>query len=134
MKIYNNLKSGSMKLEDIIELLNQRIEELRATKNINTTGHLVLQRTEIVDKKFKSYVTTECILWYVKDRKKYKVLSAKHTLNISGKDDKEKFKIAEENLLGLLIGILLPGCKDLIDELINGTYHGFIDKSEYPNE
>lgn len=64
-----------MKTEDIIEGLNKYIESKRQSLNINSKGHLVLQKTIKPYSTFKAYKECQYIVWFIKNSKKYKVIS-----------------------------------------------------------
>lgn len=66
-----------MKIEDIVNSLNEYIAEERINKNINVKGHFVVQKSIIPISSFKAYKMHETILWYVSN-KKYKVIHMKY--------------------------------------------------------
>lgn len=71
-----------MKAEDIIEGLNKHIEEKRKELNINTKGHLVLQKLITPSPTFKAYKFYEMILWFVKPGKKQQLFSISQTVKL----------------------------------------------------
>ena len=70
-----------MRVEDIIEGLNRHIEYKRELLGVNTTGHLVLQKSINPHPTFKAYKEYNYSVWFVKNRKKYRVI----TVNIVDK-------------------------------------------------
>lgn len=77
-----------MRVEDIIEGLNKHIEEKRKELNINTKGHLVLQKLITPSPTFKAYKFYEMILWFVKPGKKQRLLTISQTVKmIDGREE-----------------------------------------------
>lgn len=72
-----------MRVEDIIEGLNKHIEEKRKELNINTKGHLVLQKLITPSPTFKAYKFYEMILWFVKPGKKQRLLTISQTVKMT---------------------------------------------------
>lgn len=108
-----------MKIEDIIEELNRYIENKRADEHISVNGHLVLQRTVFPNSTFKAYKSYEIILWFVKDKKKYKVLSLKHTAKVVDGREEGVNKIMDKQFCYLIIDWLNS---DSYNEVLMGTF------------
>lgn len=68
-----------MEIEDIIEALNRHIECKRKEENIQTSGHLVLQKILETNSTFKAYKTYKTIIWFIKGKARYKVLEVSNT-------------------------------------------------------
>ena len=117
-----------MKVEDIIEGLNQSIEDKRDALKIKATGHLVLQRTVKPHQTFKAYKEYESIVWVVKGGKKYRVITVKETAKVL--DGQEETMIRKMNVeLSRLIFNWIGS--DFYEQVINGEYNGV---SEDTNE
>lgn len=110
-----------MKVEDIIEGLNQSIEDKRGILNIKTTGHLVLQRTVKPHQTFKAYKEYESIVWFVKDGKKYRVITVKETAKVL--DGQEETMIRRMNVKFSRLIFNWIG-SDFYEQVINGEYNG----------
>lgn len=76
MRIYD------MRIEDIVEALNLHIEYKRKLLNINSSGHVVLQKTIKVNPTFKAYKEYEYILWFVKSKYKCALIRVKETAKV----------------------------------------------------
>ena len=110
-----------MKVEDIIEGLNQSIEDKRDALKIKATGHLVLQRTVKPHQTFKAYKEYESIVWFVKGGKKYRVITVKETAKaLDGQEDTvlREINIKLSRLIFNWIG------SDFYEQVINGEYNG----------
>lgn len=108
-----------MTLEDIIEVLNSNVELCRTAQQLDTNlGHLVLQRTIDVNPTFKSYKKFYLVVWFVKDKKKSKVLSVEKQTSYSTYD-KDMTKLDKEFIKHLFN---LIGDKEIMDSIIYGTY------------
>lgn len=68
-----------MKAEDIVEGLNRHIENKRTELDIDTSGHLILQKNVEQHSVFKAYKVYKYTLWYIKNRKKFQLLSTQIT-------------------------------------------------------
>lgn len=108
-----------MKVEDIIEGLNKHIEEKRKELNINTKGHLVLQKLITPSPTFKAYKFYEMILWFVKSGKRQRLLTISQTVKITD---------GQEESVNRSMGILLStklfgfiGTKEY-EQVIQGGY------------
>lgn len=71
-----------MRVEDIVEGFNKHIEEKRKELNINTKGHLVLQKLITPSPTFKAYKFYEMILWFVKSSKKQRLFTISQTVKM----------------------------------------------------
>ena len=110
-----------MKVEDIIEGLNQSIEDKRDALKIKATGHLVLQRTVKPHQTFKAYKEYESIVWFVKGGKKYRVIRLTWTAKVL--DGQEEIMIRRMNVeLSRLIFNWIGS--DFYEQVINGEYNG----------
>ena len=71
-----------MKAEDIIEGLNLHIEIKRRDNKIDARGHLVMQKEIKVNSTFKAYKEYRYTIWFVKNRKSYRVLTIQQTARV----------------------------------------------------
>ena len=71
-----------MRAEDIVEGLNRHIEDRRSERDIPSKGHLVLQRVVEPHPTFKVYKTYKAILWFVKGKNRYIVISLSHSAKV----------------------------------------------------
>lgn len=110
-----------MKIEDIVDILNKYIEDKRRDNSILTSGHLVLQRIVTSHPTFKAYKSYELLLWFVKDRKKYKVLTIKEIAKvIDGQEDRIIRNISMQ-FCYLIFNLLNT---DTYNEILTGIYKG----------
>ena len=108
-----------MKAEDLVEALNIYIVQTRKSNNIDAKGHLVLQRNIQENSVFKAYKTYLYTLWFVVNRKKYKVFTVSLTNKVL--DGQEEGMIKDmDNRLGIALF-----------ELIDTEYYKQILKDEY---
>ena len=108
-----------MKIEDIIEELNRYIENKRVDEHISTNGHLVLQRTMFPNSTFKAYKSYEIILWFVKDKKKYRVLNLQHTAKVIDGQEEGVKKIMDKQFCYSIISWLHS---DTYNSVLTGTF------------
>lgn len=110
-----------MKSEDIIEGLNRHIEARREEESISTSGHLVLHKEIQLSSSFKAYKTYRYTLWFVKDKKSYRVLVLQHTDKVL--DNQEENMIRKMNIM--FSELLFNWIRSTYYiEVINGTYKG----------
>lgn len=114
-----------MKIEDIIEGLNQSIEDKRDALKIKTTGHLVLQKTINAHPTFKAYKEYEFTIWFVKNSKKYRVITLKETAKVL--EGQEESIIRRMNV-GLSRMIFNWINSNFYEQVIKGEYNGYIDE------
>ena len=117
-----------MKVEDIIEGLNQSIEDKRDALKIKATGHLVLQRTVTPHQTFKAYKEYKFVVWFVKDGKKYRVIRLTWTTKVL--DGQEETIMREMNVKLSRLIFNWIGC-NFYEQVIKGEYNGV---SEDTNE
>ena len=110
-----------MKSEDIIEGLNKHIETRRKKEGINTSGHLILHKDIEPHSSFKAYKTYRYTLWFVKNKKSYRVLILQHIDKVL--DNQEENMIRKMNIMfsELLFNWIRS---DYYIDVINGTYKG----------
>lgn len=114
-----------MKAEDIIEGLNRSIEDKREALKIKTTGHLVLQRTVKPHQTFKVYKEYEFVIWFVKSRKKYRVITVRETAKVL--DGQEETIMREMNVkLSRMIFNWIGS--NFYEQVIKGEYNGYADE------
>lgn len=114
-----------MKAEDIIEGLNRSIEDRRDTLKIKTTGHLVLQRTVKQRQTFKAYKEYESIIWFVKNGKKYAVITVKETAKVLDGQEETMIRRMNVELSRLIFNWI--GC-NFYEQVIKGEFNGYIDE------
>ena len=114
-----------MKAEDIIEGLNRSIEDKRGALKINTTGHLVLQRTVKPHQTFKAYKEYEFVIWFVKCGKKYRVITVRETAKVI--DGQEETIMREMNVELSRQIFNWIGCS-FYEQVIKGEYNGYTDE------
>lgn len=108
-----------MVVEDIIEGLNRHIEERRKALNINTTGHIVLQKSIKPNAVVKAYKEYNYFLWFVNKGKRHKILEVSMTDRVlSGQEDAfiRKMNIELSKLIFSFIGSFM------YDSIISGDY------------
>ena len=114
-----------MKVEDIIEGLNQSIEDKRDALKIKATGHLVLQRTVKPHQTCKVYKEYESVVWFVKGGKKYRVITVKEVAKVL--DGQEEAIIRRMNVeLSRLIFNWIGS--NFYEQVIKGEYNGYTDE------
>lgn len=110
-----------MKIEDIIEGLNRHIECQRATLGIKETGHVVLHKEILPYPTFKIYKAFKYNLWFIKNKKSYKLLTLSQVLKVpTGQEE------LVEKELGISLSVLIFNWmgSDSYKEVINGEYDG----------
>lgn len=110
-----------MKVEDIIEGLNLHIEIKRRNNKIDAKGHLVMQKEIKVNPTFKAYKEYKYTIWFVKNRKSYKVLTIQQTARVI--DDYEDAIHKQLNTMLCQSIFDWIGSK-YYDEVIKGEYNG----------
>lgn len=109
-----------MKTEDIIiESFNRCIEQDRKTSNIDTTGHLVLQKTTKPHAVFKAYKEYNYIVWFVKGSSKYRVITVSLVDRVVGNSDTT---ILDKLNIELSNQILRVAISTQYKNLVYGTY------------
>lgn len=91
-----------MKLYEIVKCLNNHIRETRESLGITEDNPLVLQYALLPDEKFPAYKKIKCILWYVKNKEKYKVLDISYKEKIVGDKIDKAIQNLEDNFLYLV--------------------------------
>lgn len=117
-----------MKAEDIIEGLNRSIEDKRHELKINTTGHLVLQRTVKPHQTFKAYKEYKFVIWFVKGGKKYRVITIKETAKVLDGQEESMIRRVNVELSRLIFNWI---GSNFYEQVIKGEYNGI---SEDTNE
>lgn len=108
-----------MKIEDIVNSFNLHIIDRRKVFNIDTTGHIVLQKSIKPCESFKAYKECEYIIWFVKLKKKYKVLSVKKTIKLLASDGETALNELDLEISKALFNII---GSTTYDNIINGDY------------
>ena len=108
-----------MKAEDLVEALNIHMIQTRRSNNIESKGHLVLQRNIQENSVFKAYKTYLYTLWFVVNRKKYKVFTVSLTNKVLDGQEEGMIKDMDNRL-----------CISLF-ELLDTEYYKQILKDEY---
>lgn len=76
-----------MKTEDISEALNNEVDRRRQIRNTNIKSTFIIQRNIEMNPLFKAYKKYSVLLWYVQDRKKYRILTIEKMERVLDKDD-----------------------------------------------
>ena len=114
-----------MKAEDIIEGLNRSIEDKRYELKINTTGHLVLQRTVKPHQTFKAYKEYEFVIWFVKGGNKYRVITLKETAKVLDGQVESMIRRVNVELSRLIFNWI---GSNFYEQVIKGEYNGYTDE------
>lgn len=117
-----------MKAEDIVEGLNRHIEDKRSEKGITSKSHLVLQRAVKTHPTFKAYKIYENILWFIKGRNKYKVITFDYTARVFEGHESPVQNHINIELCRLIFNWMST---DSYEKIIRGEYNGI---SENTNE
>ena len=110
--------------EELINCLNRHIEQVRKNNNLQTKGHLVLLRNIKVNSTFKAYSTYECIVFFVQNRKKYKVLECSLTAKVLAGQEERMRQDVDLRLLESIFDFMES---DYYKQIINGEYYGGAD-------
>jgi hypothetical protein len=110
-----------MTLENIIESLNKYIIEEREERKIDCKTFLILQKSLIPQPMFKAYKEYKYTIWFVKNRKSYKVLTIQQTARVL--DDYEDAIHKQLNTMLCQSIFDWIGSK-YYDEVIKGEYNG----------
>lgn len=108
-----------MRAEDIIECFNLHIEDKRKELGINSSGHIVLQKTTTPHNIFKAYKVYKYIIWYINNSKKIPI----HTIQITEKviGGHEEYILRRMNMETLRTILNLVGT-EIYNKIIQGTY------------
>lgn len=117
-----------MRAEDIVEGLNRHIEDRRSEKDISSKGHLVLQRVIEPHPTFKAYKTYKAVLWFVKGKNRYIVLSFSHSAKVLEGQEESIQQYINIELCHLIFNWI---GSNFYEEVIKGEYNGI---SENTNE
>ena len=110
-----------MKIEDIIEGLNRHIENQRSILGIKETGHIVLHKEVVSNSPFKIYKTFKYNLWFIKNKKSYKVLTLAETIKVpTGQEElvEKEMSVSLSTLIFNWIG------SNSYKAIIKGEYNG----------
>ena len=110
-----------MRAEDIVEGLNRHIEERRSERDIPSKGHLVLQRVIEPHPTFKAYKTYKAILWFVKGKDRYIVISLSHSDKVLEGQEGSMQQYINTELCHLIFNWI---GSSFYEEVINGEYNG----------
>lgn len=108
-----------MKIEDIINSFNLHIIERRKAFNIDTTGHIVLQKSIKPCETFKAYKECEYIVWFVKLKKKHRVLTVKKTMKLLASDGETALNELDLEISKSLFNII---GSTTYDKILTGEY------------
>ena len=112
-------------MEDIIEGLNKSIEDKRSVLKINTTGHLVLQRTVKPHTTFKAYKEYEVIIWFAKSGKKYNVITIRETAKVLDGQEESMMKRMNIELSRMIFNWI---GSNFYEQVIKGEYNGYTNE------
>lgn len=108
-----------MKIEDIVNSFNTHIKERRSAFNIDTNGHLVLQKIIKPCTSFKAYKECEYILWFVKSRNKFKFITIKKVIKLLESQGDTALKELDLELSKALFDII---GSSTYDKILSGEY------------
>lgn len=115
-----------MKIEYIIEGLNRHIESRRENLGIGPMqGHLVLQKTVQPLNNFKAYKEYSFIIWFVKGKDRFRVLTLNHKARVIGGQEEELMK---ELIIELSEMIFDWMGSNFYEQVVKGEYHGYINE------
>ncbi len=114
-----------MRTEDLIDCFNKHIQYRRSESGIDTTGYIAYQYSVTAHKTFKALKEYNVIVWFIKDGRKYMVLTINQVISppslkgVSTSD--ELSKIICEALFNL-IG------SNIYEQVISGDYNDNTNK------
>ncbi len=114
-----------MKAEDIIEGLNRSIEDKRSALKINTIGHLVLQRTVKAHQTFKAYKEYTYIIWFVRDDRKYRVITLEETAKVLDGQEESMIRKMDVELSRIIFNWI---GSNFYEQVIKGEFNGYTDE------
>ena len=114
-----------MKAEDLVEALNIHMIQTRRSNNIESKGHLVLQRNIQENSVFKAYKTYVRTLWYVNGRNKYIIFKVSHTDKVL---DGQEEKIIRAVDMQLAVALFEFMDTEYYDQVRKGEYYGGAEK------
>ena len=115
-----------MKAEDIIEGLNIHIEAKRRDLNIKTKGHIVLQKEIEPNQTFKAYKNYRYTLWFVKDKKSYRIMTVQHSARVL---DGQEGPVQRQMNIILSESIFNWIGSSFYESVIKGEYNGVSESS-----
>lgn len=87
-----------MRVEEIVECLNEHIENKRKELGIKTTGHLILQKKATISPIIKAYKKFKYTIWFTKNYNKCVVIEARETARVIDNKDEVISKRVEAEL------------------------------------
>lgn len=114
-----------MKAEDLVEALNLHISQTRKRNNIDAKGHLILQRNTQENSTFKAYKTYLYTLWFVVNRKKYKVFTVSLTNKVLDGQEEGMIKDMNNRLCISLFELLDT---EYFKQILKDEYYGNADQ------
>lgn len=115
------MRMYDMKTEDIVEALNIQIESKRKSLNIDSSGHVVIQKIITINPTFKAYKKYSYTLWFVKAGHKYMIVKVQETAKIL--EGQEETVIRRLNIeLSRQIFNLIDS--ELFKQIVQGEYAG----------
>lgn len=115
-----------MRVEDIIRLLNKRIDTYRANHHIDSKAllvpHRTVEQTSSITKALKAYRFT---IWYVDRQNKVKkpFLVVQHTSSLG---EEKSWEIVDMQMAEMIINII--GQSNLFEQVEKGEYNGYSDE------
>lgn len=111
-----------MKLEDLIEGLNRHIDTKRKELNIDTSGHLVLQKTVKQKETFKAYKEYNITVWFVKGRHRFVALMINHVTRVIDGMEERVMKDLSIRLSEMIFNWM---GSNFYSQIIKGEYNGY---------
>ena len=109
-----------MSIEDIVDVINRTIEDKRKELNIPNSSHLVLQTKVNPHPLFKVFKEFELILWLIKGKDKYRVLTTKLTYKVTESKEDSVLNIVHKEF-----------CYNLINWVRTEEYNNIVNNIKY---
>lgn len=109
-----------MRIEDIIEIYNQYIEDIRKSLNINDKSFLVIRKYIKSSEQFKIYKTAKIEVIIVSNENKYMLLNNEFTDRILSSQEIDIMTNLEKQVIKTLFSI---NNTDLFNKVIKGEYN-----------
>ena len=111
----------NMRIEEMIEGLNRHIEEIRADRGIKTNSHLVFQLSISPHDTIKAYKKYEAVVWFVKNKLKYRVATVCQVGKVVDGEDKYIMRVINIDMSKILFSLVN---KNAFQQIIEGDYDG----------
>lgn len=112
-----------MSIEDIVDVINRTIEDKRRELNIPNSSHLVLQTKVNPHPLFKVFKEFELILWLIKGKDKYRVLTTKLTYKVTESKEDSVLNLVHKEFCYNLINWVRT---EEYNNIVNNRYGDYI--------